>query len=349
MRKNPFFIFLNLFLSLSLGLGLFNPSNPELITVHSAIVYADEETGDVLPFKGEKQIQLQDWDALGRAQAAHIQLKEGDQPTKKRAGKITFDPVGWHNYKFYFGDGSQQAWLMSRGHLIGYQFSGLNDEGRNLVPMTTWLNAGNYKGTDESNPDSMLYYENRLDSWLATHPNYWLDYKVTPIYTGDELIPLYTGDELIPRQIELQYVGLDDKGQKLDITLGGKETKDASGITRVVLDNLSPNADIDYTSGTAINTVASASQQAAEKQKASEEAARAQADAEAAAQAQAEEQAQLQAEAQAAAQAQAEAAAQTAPEVTAGGGYTRDARGRWHRPNGQYASKAEIAAAGLPW
>ncbi|MBG9367514.1 DNA/RNA non-specific endonuclease [Streptococcus sp. NLN64] len=342
MKKNRFLILLSLLISLSLGLGIVTPSNPELAAVQATIVYADEETSDVLPFKGEKQIQLQDWDALGRAQAAHIQLKEGDQPTKKRTGKITFDPVGWHNYKFYFGDGSQQAWLMNRGHLIGYQFSGLNDEGRNLVPMTTWLNTGNYKGTDESNPDSMLYYENRLDSWLATHPNYWLDYKVTPIYTGDELIP---------RQIELQYVGLDDKGQKLDITLGGKETKDASGITRVVLDNLSPNADIDYTSGTAINTVASASQQAADKQRASEEAARAQAEAEASAQAQAEEQARLQAEAQAqaAAQAQAEAAAQTAPEVSAGGGYTRDARGRWHRPNGQYASKAEIAAAGLPW
>lgn len=205
--------------------------------------------------------------------------------------------------------------------------------------MTTWLNAGNYKGTDESNPDSMLYYENRLDSWLATHPNYWLDYKVTP---------LYTGDELIPRQIELQYVGLDDKGQKLEITLGGKETKDSLGITHVVLDNTSPNADIDYTIGTAINTVASASQQAAEKQRAAEEAAaaKAQAEAEAQARAQAEEQARLQAEAEAQAAAQ---AAQAAPEVTAGGGYTRDARGRWHRPNGQYASKAEIAAAGLPW
>ncbi|OTN89760.1 hypothetical protein A5819_002258 [Enterococcus sp. 7E2_DIV0204] len=30
-------------------------------------------------------------------------------------------------------------------------------------------------------------------------------------------------------------------------------------------------------------------------------------------------------------------------------GYTKDYRGRWHRPNGQYASKTEIAAAGLSW
>ena len=79
--------------------------------------------------------------------------------------------------------------------MIGYQFSGLDDEKRNLVSMTDWLNAG----TDNTNQESMLYYENRLDSWLANYPNYYLDYKVTPIDQKDELIP---------RKIELQYVGI---------------------------------------------------------------------------------------------------------------------------------------------
>ena len=51
---------------------------------------------------------------------------------------------------------------------------------------------------------------------------------------------------------------------------------------------------------------------------------------------------------EAARQAQEQAAAQQAQQQAASG-YSRDARGRWHRPNGQYASKAEIAAAGLPW
>ena len=50
------------------------------------------------------------------------------------------------------------------------------------------------------------------------------------------------------------------------------------------------------------------------------------------------------------AQEQAAAAAQQAQQQEqSAGGYKRDYRGRWHRPNGQYASKAEIAAAGLPW
>jgi DNA-entry nuclease len=105
---------------------------------------------------------------------------------------------------------------------------------------------------NDSNQDSMLYYENRLDSWLATHPNYWLDYLVTPIYQGDELIP---------RQVKLQYVGLDQDGQLLPINIGGKESTDSKGITTVLLDNVSPNADINYLTGTATNTVGRASAQ----------------------------------------------------------------------------------------
>lgn len=78
-------------------------------------------------------------------------------------------------------------WLMARGHLVGYQFSGLNNEARNLVPETAWFNGGNFTGTNDGNTASMLYYENRLDSWLANHPNYYLDYQVTPLYEGNEL------------------------------------------------------------------------------------------------------------------------------------------------------------------
>ena len=58
---------------------------------------------------------------------------------------------------------------------------------------------------------------------------------------------------------------------------------------------------------------------------------------------------------QAAAAEQARQAAQQAQQQQAqnqtvsGGGYYRDASGRWHRPNGQFASKKEIASIGLAW
>ena len=189
----------------------------------------DYQSLNLLPFTGNKQLVLGEFDHLGRATSAHIQLQDKDEPKQKREPRLKHNPVGWHNYKIAYGNKGKKAWLFHRGHLIGYQFSGLTNEGKNLVPLTAWTNTGNYKGTADSNVEGMLYYEKRLDSWLATHPNYWLDYKVTPVYTGDELIP---------RQVTLQYVGIDRDGNLLPIHLSSpKESVDAYGITTVPLDN----------------------------------------------------------------------------------------------------------------
>ncbi|HFI0027025.1 TPA: DNA/RNA non-specific endonuclease [Streptococcus suis] len=217
-------------------------------------VKANQESIDygslnLIPFNGNKQIVLGEFDTLGRATSAHIQLQNKDEPKKRREPRIKFTPVGWHNYKIAYGNQGKKSWLFNRGHLIGYQFSGLTDEGKNLVPLTAWTNSGNYKGTDDSNFEGMLYYENRLDSWLANHPHFWLDYKVTPIYSGDELIP---------RQISLQYVGLDESGNLININLGSpKESVDRYGITTVIIDNYSKNATIDYLKGTATPSLVS--------------------------------------------------------------------------------------------
>lgn len=57
----------------------------------------------------------------------------------------------------------------------------------------------------------------------------------------------------------MQYVGLDSNGQLLTIQLNtDKEAIDQYGVTRVLLDNTSPNATIDYQNGTANPTVSSA-------------------------------------------------------------------------------------------
>ena len=292
----------------------------------------------LLPLKNEKQLVLEELDSLSRAKGAHIQLKNSDEPTEKRNSKLTYDPVGWHNYKFYYGDGTKEAWLMSRGHLIGYQFSGLNDEKRNLVPMTNWLNSGNYTGIDDSNENSIIYYENKLDYWLAIHPNYYLDYKVTPIYQDDELIP---------RQIELQYIGIDEEGTLLEIKLGGtKETVDQYSVTHVVLDNVSANAEINYLDGTATNTI--------ESQKAREEKEKAEREAEEKAKkeeerAQREEQEKAKKEEQERIQKENQEKQKSNVGSSNAYGYFKDSRGRWHRPNGKYASKKEIREAGLEW
>lgn len=291
----------------------------------------------LLPFKNKKKLELGELDSKNRATGAHIQLKDSDEPTDKRETKLTYDPVGWHNYKFFYGDGWEEAWLMSRGHLIGYQFSGLNDEKRNLVPMTNWLNAGNYSGTDEHNQSSMLYYENRLDSWLANHPNYYLDYKVTPIYQKDELIP---------RQIELQYVGIDENGKLLEIKLeSSKEKVDKYSVTHVVLDNVSANAEINYLDGTAKNLVEDAKVKEEKAKKEAEEKAKKEAEEKA----EAEKKAKEEEEKARQAEQEKEESQESNTQSANSGGYFKDSRGRWHKPNGKYASKKEIKAAGLQW
>lgn len=310
------------------------PVTTEQTTQDNTKLY--KEAG-LLTFKNEKQLELGELDTKSRATYAHIQLKDSDEPKKKREPKLKFDPVGWHNYKFYYGDGTKEAWLMNRGHLVGYQFSGLNDEGRNLVPMTAWLNTGSFTGTDDKNQSSMLFYENGLDSWLANHPNYYLDYKVTAVYKDDELIP---------RQIELQYVGIDQDGKLLEIKLGSsKEKIDQYSVTHVALDNVSANAEINYADGTAKSTVKLAEERVAE-QKAAEEKAKKEAE-EKETQEKAKKEAEQKAKEEQTKQ-ETEAPAEESHSSNSGG-YYRDKNGRWHRPNGKFASKKEIREAGLQW
>lgn len=217
----------------------------KVTTVETTTVAPAKLPDSLLPFKEEKQLVLGELDKLERSTSAHIQLNIKDKPKAKREPKISVDPVGWHNYKMPIDDSGsgKEAWLMNRGHLVGYQFSGLDNELRNLTPMTALLNTGSLSDKDSSNQNAMLFYENNLADWINAHPNDWLDYKVTPIYQGDELIP---------RQVELQYAGIKSDGTLMKISFGTKQEKiDEEGVTHVILENTSPNARIDYATGNA--------------------------------------------------------------------------------------------------
>ena len=103
----------------------------------------------------------------------------------------------------------------------------------------------------------------------------------------------------------------------------------------MTLENVSANAEINYADGTAKNTVKSAEERAAE-QKAAEEKAKKEAEKKAT-----EETTQQETEAP--------APAEEEPQSSNTGGYFKDRKGRWHRPNGKFASKKEIREAGLQW
>lgn len=190
--------------------------------------------------KGRRVMLLGQVDSMGRATGAHIQVTEKDLPNEKRQAYLTVNPAGWHNYKFKYK--GKTVWLMNRGHLVGYQFSGLNDVRENLIAETAYLNQGATGGMDDKNQKAMLYYENGLRKWLEKNPGASLDYAVTPAYKGKNLVASY---------VILSYTGYSKSGKRMTIKLGSKYEQTKNKETSVVLENKSPQASINYATGTA--------------------------------------------------------------------------------------------------
>ena len=174
---------------------------------------------------------LGDLDVYGRATWG----QEPGQNGLAREGKITVDPADWKNYKL------NGSWVNDRTHTVGFQFGGVNSDKRVLTTAGAYLNRGTAgSGSNQDNPDSMLYYEQRLDSWLATHPNFKLDLYVQPIYEGTSGVV---------RQMYMQWIGIDNNNETIEINIGGHSIVDGNGYSYVVLDNVFPDYNIDYQTG----------------------------------------------------------------------------------------------------
>ena len=181
---------------------------------------------------------LGDLDVYGRATWGHILVSDAQEPGQNglaREGKITVDPADWKNYKL------NGSWVNDRTHTVGFQFGGVNSDKRVLTTAGAYLNRGTAgSGSNQDNPDSMLYYEQRLDSWLATHPNFKLDLYVQPIYEGTSGVV---------RQMYMQWIGIDNNNETIEINIGGHSIVDGNGYSYVVLDNVFPDYNIDYQTG----------------------------------------------------------------------------------------------------
>lgn len=194
-----------------------------------------------LSYKKEKQMVMKPLDKLGRAVDSHIQVSKNQLPKTERASRLTYNPSGWHNYKLKNAKG-KYYWAYNRGHLVGYQFCGLNDEPRNLITETVSLNTGSKGGMDANNPKGQLYYEQKLRQYIDSHPNERLDYQVTP---------LYKGNELMPRSVRLSFVAYDSKGKqkKIKLSTTNKYIKYKGKLGQVILPNTEKGLKINYQSG----------------------------------------------------------------------------------------------------
>lgn len=112
-------------------------------------------------------------DALGRCGVAYANVCLETMPTEKRGSISEVKPTGWHSVKYDNVDGKS---LYNRCHLIGYQLTAENDNQQNLITGTRYLNV-----------DGMLPFENMVADYVKETDNHVL-YRVTPIFTGDNLV-----------------------------------------------------------------------------------------------------------------------------------------------------------------
>lgn len=111
-----------------------------------------------------------DLDQLNRVTGASALLNQSLMPTAQRE-PLTVDPTGWHNKRTHHG------WLYNRSHLIGYQFTGQNNNPKNLMTGTRTLNSPN-----------MLHHEMDVATYLKASKSHYVRYAVTPIFKGNELV-----------------------------------------------------------------------------------------------------------------------------------------------------------------
>lgn len=106
-------------------------------------------------------------DKHGRCTTAIANLSTDTQPgaSENRGDISSVHPSGWK---------SEQGW--ERCHLIGWQLSGENDNPRNLVTGTHYMNV-----------EGMLPYENMVEWYISETGNHVL-YEVTPIFEGKNMV-----------------------------------------------------------------------------------------------------------------------------------------------------------------
>nr|WP_330372374.1 DNA/RNA non-specific endonuclease [Pseudobutyrivibrio sp. MD2005] len=113
-------------------------------------------------------------DSLGRCGVAYANICKELMPTEERGEIGNVRPSGWHTANYHeYVDGN---YLYNRCHLIGYQLSGENNNEKNLITGTRYLNVV-----------GMLPFENEVDDYVDSTGNHVL-YRVTPVFEGNNLV-----------------------------------------------------------------------------------------------------------------------------------------------------------------
>lgn len=152
-----------------------------------------------------------DLDSLGRCTAAFACLGPETLSYEPRESIQSVHPTGWHQAKYSFVSGES---LYNRCHLIAHMLCGENANEKNLIT-----------GTRAMNTEGMEPFESQVDSYIEDTNNHVL-YRVTPVFSGDELVA---------RGVQIEAQSLEDDGAGLSLN--------------VYCYNVQPGVVIDYATG----------------------------------------------------------------------------------------------------
>lgn len=132
-----------------------------------------------------------DLDNLGRCGVTEACVGQDLMPTDKRESISSVKPTGWVQAQYDFVDGRN---LYNRCHLIGFQLTGENANNKNLITGTRYMNV-----------EGMLPFENMVADYVKETNGHVL-YRVTPSFTGDELVA---------RGVFMEGFSVEDKGESV--------------------------------------------------------------------------------------------------------------------------------------
>lgn len=177
------------------------------VTVNGNLPYFEGTNLTTTAFENYSEL-----DYLGRCGVAYANICKELLPTQERGTIGQIKPSGWHTVKY--PEAIEDNYLYNRCHLIAYCLAGENDNDRNLITGTRYLNVS-----------GMLPFEEKTVKYVEKTGNHVL-YRVTPVFEGDNLVA--TG-------VLMEAYSVEDKGKGICFC--------------VFCYNIQPGIEIDYRTG----------------------------------------------------------------------------------------------------
>ena len=181
------------------------------IEINNNIPYFTEEEYTTESFE-----KYSEWDSLGRSGVAYANICKEIMPKEnEKRGEIgnIKDLSGWVQKRY--DEVIKDKYLYNRCHLIGWQLAGENDNKKNLITGTRYLNT-----------EGMLPFENKVAEYIDKNESNHVLYRVTPIFDGDN--KLASG-------VQLEAWSIEDNGKGIHFN--------------VYCYNVQPGIVIDYATG----------------------------------------------------------------------------------------------------